>query len=103
MATNLNEMTLEDAVGEVVTGSGSTFSIQVETPDAAALGQAETELRGLPGINTSQMVSLALGGYSVMRVNFTGDIETLRAALAQRGWRVDVGTDTLRIRKEAAK
>jgi hypothetical protein len=56
-------------------------------------------LRGIPGVRTAQTASLALGGVSVMRVNFAGDQAALAAALQARGWQVQQGPGTLRIRR----
>ncbi len=94
-------VTLEDVVAEAVAGAagGSTFTVQVETPDAAALGLAESSLREIPGVRTSTTTSFALGGLSVIRVEFTGDLELLKTALTSRGWRVEAGADTLRIKR----
>ena len=36
-----------------------------------------------------------------MRVGFEGEIAALRAALEARGWRVEEGSGTLRIRRAA--
>jgi hypothetical protein len=95
--------TLEDVVAEVVNNIGvSSFTIQVDTPDATALNQAETAVSSIPGVRSSTTTSLALGGLSIIRVSFVGDINLLRTALASRGWTVEAGADTLRIRRAAA-
>lgn len=102
------EETIEDLpeellADEVVTESptaGASYTVQVDTPDARALEAAEAGLRGVPGVRASTTISLALGGVSVIRVTFDGDVGTLRTALAARGWKVDdVGGGTLRIRR----
>lgn len=77
------------------------YNVQVETPDAAALGGAEASLRGVPGVRAVETTSLALGGTSVLSVGFEGEISALRVALQARGWRVDEGPGTLRIRRAA--
>lgn len=98
-----DQPTLEEVVAEAVNGIGvSVFSIQVDTPDVAALNLAETTVRSVPGVRSSNTTSLALGGLSVIRVNFAGDINLLRTELASRGWTVEAGTDTLRIRRAPA-
>ena len=79
--------------------AGASFTIQVETPDAAALSAAEQALRAVPGVRSAATTSLALGGVSIMRVAFDGDLEALRISLAARGWRVEEGGGTLRIRR----
>ena len=92
--------TLEDAITEIANNIGvSAFTVQVDTPDAASLAFAENTLRGIPGVRSSNTTSLALGGYSVIYVNFAGNIDLLKTSLASRGWAVESGTDTLRIRR----
>ena len=81
--------------------SGSAYTVQVDTPDAAALGAAEQALRSVPGVRSAATTSMALGGVSVMRVGYDGDVEGLRISLAARGWRVDQSGGTLRIRRQA--
>jgi hypothetical protein len=98
-----DETTLEDVVAEVVDETGvSSFTVQVDTPDAAALNLAESTIRGIPGVRSSNTTSLALGSLSVIRVSFAGDINLLRTALGARGWTVEAGADTLRIKRAPA-
>ena len=66
-------------------GPRQLFSIQVDTPDAAALTRAEQAVRGLRGVVTSSTASLALGGVSVIRAAYAGDAATLRATLEGAG------------------
>ncbi|PTD17108.1 hypothetical protein [Sphingomonas fennica] len=77
------------------------YTVQVETADANALTVAESSLRAVPGVRGVDTTSLALGGTSVMRVAYEGEISGLRIALQARGWRVDEGPGTLRIRRAA--
>ncbi|SNS22996.1 hypothetical protein SAMN06295912_10315 [Sphingomonas laterariae] len=77
------------------------YNVQVETADAAALTAAEGALRGVPGVRGVETTSMALGGLSVMRVNYEGEISGLKIALQARGWRVEEGPGTLRIRRGA--
>jgi hypothetical protein len=82
----------------VPTGSASSFSIQVSTPDAASVGQAELGVSRVNGVTSALTTSLALGGTSVMRVTFVGDAEALAGALRAQGWTAQVvGGNTLRI------
>lgn len=83
------------------TDSGSSYTVQVETPDAGSLSAAEQALRSVPGVRSAVTTSMALGGVSVMRVAFDGDVAGLRISLAARGWRVDESGGTLRIRRLA--
>ncbi len=95
--------TLEDAIAEITSEVGvSAFTVQVDTPDAASLNYAEATLRSIPGVRSSGTTSLALGGLSVIRVNFAGSIDLLKTSLASRGWTVEAGADTLRIRRAPA-
>ena len=82
------------------TGAAS-FNVQFDTPDVASVSGGEAALRSIPGVRSAQTASLALGGVSVMRVAFQGDIATLAAALQARGWQVQQGAGTLRIRRGA--
>ena len=75
--------------------------MQVDTPDAASLGAAEQALRSVPGVRSAATTSMALGGVSLMRVAYDGDIEGLRISLAARGWRIEQSGTTLRIRRQA--
>lgn len=90
-----------EAIAPVVT-TGETIDIQFDTPSAAAVSQSEAALRGVPGVRSAATSSLALGGISVMRVAFDGNIAGLAAALQARGWQVEQGAGTLRIRRPAA-
>jgi hypothetical protein len=77
----------------------ANFTIQVETPNVAALNASESAIRGVPGIRSAATTSLALGGISVMRVSYDGPQASLRAALEARGWQVQEGSGVLRIRR----
>ena len=74
-----------------------TITVQVSTPDAAAVTAAESSLRGTPGVQGASTTSTAVGGTSVVRVSFAGDLEALAAALRARGWQVTTGSGALRI------
>lgn len=69
------------------TGGGS-YVVQVGTPNAAAVDSALAALRGTPGVRGASISSTAVGGVSVMRVSFSGDLTALAAALRARGWNV---------------
>lgn len=91
------QIPMEEGTAETV-----TYSIQVSTPDGAALRSAETLVRAAPGVRSALTSSLAIGGVSLMRVRFDGDLDALAAALASRGFEVRRGTGTLRISRPAA-
>jgi hypothetical protein len=80
----------------------ASFNVQYDTPDVASVSAGESTLRSIPGVRSAQTASLALGGVSVMRVSFEGDLGALAAALQARGWQVQQGPNTLRIRRGAA-
>lgn len=79
----------------------ASYTVQVETPSAAALTASETAVRGVPGVRSAATTSLALGGISVMRVTYDGPQSSLRAALEGRGWQVQEGPGVLLIRRGA--
>ena len=83
-------------------GAASSFNIQVETPNAAAVQAAEVAVSRIGGVTSALTTSLALGGTSVMRVTYTRDIAALRAALEAQGWTVQVSGNTLRISRPSA-
>jgi hypothetical protein len=77
--------------------SSTTFSLEVETPDAAAVNRAELEVSRVSGVTSALTTSLALGGTSVMRVTYMGDPASFQAALQAAGWQVAGSGTTLRI------
>ena len=82
-------------------GAVVTLLVQVETPAIGAVDASQASLRGVPGVRTVALSSLALGGISVLRVGYEGDVASLRAALEARGWQVQQGGDVLRINRRA--
>jgi len=76
-----------------------TVSIQVATPDSAAVTRAEIGVSKVPGVTSAITTSLALGGTSVMRVTYSGDPAALAAALQAQGWTVGGSGASLRISK----
>lgn len=97
------DLIVDDTPVDAVAGAdgGSSYTVQVETPDAGSLSAAEQALRSVPGVRSAATTSMALGGVSVMRVAYDGDVAGLRISLAARGWRVDENGGTLRIRRQA--
>jgi hypothetical protein len=79
------------------TAAVTTFSLQVETPDAAAVNRAELGVSRIGGVTSALTTSLALGGTSVMRVTYMGDSAAFQRALEAQGWRVSGSGSTLRI------
>ncbi|MEA3039981.1 MAG: hypothetical protein QOE79_2494 [Sphingomonadales bacterium] len=82
--------------GAAATGI-TTFSIQVETPDADSVQRAELSVSRVRGVTSALTTSLALGGTSVMRVTYAGDAAALSAALQADGWQVSGSGTSLRI------
>ncbi|MEP6786167.1 MAG: heavy-metal-associated domain-containing protein [Sphingomonadales bacterium] len=85
--------TAPEATGTAI----ASFTVQVDTPDAGAVGGIESALRGVPGVRSATTTSLALGGVSVMSVSFSGDAAALKAALLARGFKVSEAGGALRI------
>jgi len=85
--------------GETTTpaATGGSYSVQVATADARAFDAALTGIRGTPGVGGLSVSSTAIGGTSVMRVTFAGDIAGLATALRARGWQVVEGSNALAI------
>ena len=76
-----------------------TFTVQFASPDAAAVDAALGAVRASPGVKGAATTSLAMGGTSVMRVTFEGELNALADALRARGYRVTVGNNALSIRR----
>ena len=83
--------------GPTPVGAAQSFTIQVETPDPAAVNRAELSVSRVRGVTSALTTSLALGGTSTMRVTFMGDSAALRAALEGQGWNVSGSGNSLRI------
>ncbi len=78
-------------------GAAITVTIQFDTPDVGAVGRGESSVRSVAGVSSASTSSLALGGVSVMRVSFTGNLSDLASALRSKGWQVQQGSGALRI------
>jgi len=79
--------------------AAASYTVQFASPDAAAVDAALAGVRGAPGVGSAATVSLAIGGTSVMRVNYSGSLAELAAALRGHGFQVTVGAGALRIRR----
>jgi hypothetical protein len=73
------------------------FTVQYASPDVESVSATERNIAGIAGVQSASTTSLALGGTSVMRVTFRGDIAALQAALEARGYKVQASGSTLRI------
>jgi hypothetical protein len=88
-----------DAAATAAAVPTTVVTVQFVTPDAAAVDAAVGAVRRVDGVKEAATTSLAMGGTSVMRVTFAGDIDALAAALRAQGWRVTQGAAALSIRK----
>ncbi len=77
----------------------TTIAVQFDSPGAGAVTSTEAAMRAIPGVTTAATNSLALGGLSVMTVNFGGTPDAFRAALQARGWQIFGSGMTIRIRR----
>jgi hypothetical protein len=90
------------AVIPVPTGAAAPVTIQVDTPTAALIQQAEISVSRVPGVTSALTINPAVGGTSTMRVTFVGDSSSLAAALQSQGWTVQGSGSTLRISRPGA-
>lgn len=81
----------------VPSAAAITVTVQFDTPDVGAVSRGEALLRSVPGVSSASTSSLALGGVSVMRVSYSGDLAALSSALRAKGWQVQQGAGVLRI------
>ncbi len=88
-----------DVAATAAAAPTTVVTIQFTTPDAAAVDAGIGAVRRVEGVKEAATTSLAIGGTSVMRVTFSGDIDALAAALRAQGWRVTQGAGALSIRK----
>ncbi|MCU0729069.1 MAG: heavy-metal-associated domain-containing protein [Sphingopyxis sp.] len=89
--------TQDDEAPAAAPPSIASFTVQVDTPDALGVTAAEASVNAISGVEGASTTSVAIGGVSVMRVRYRGDIAALRAALAASGWRVTESGGGLRI------
>ena len=74
------------------------MTVQFASADAHSVDAALAGVRATPGVASAATTSIAIGGTSVMRVNYAGGVQDLAAALRVRGWQVSVAGNVLRIR-----
>ncbi len=75
----------------------ATYSVQFATPDAQSFDGTLSAVRTVPGVRGASVGSTALGGTSVMNVQYTGSLTELAAALSARGFTVQQGSNALAI------
>ncbi len=78
-------------------GSVALYTVQFQTPDAAAFDAILGSVRGTQGVRSAGTRSTAIGGTSVMTVSYSGSIGELAAALRARGLTVQQGSSALLI------
>lgn len=79
--------------------TAAAYTVQFASPDAKAVDAALAAVRGVSGVQSAATTSLAMGGTSIMRVTFSGNIEELAAGLKAKGYAVVTGNGALSIRK----
>ncbi len=77
--------------------AAANITVQIATPDAQAFDRALGAMRAVPGVGGVTVTSTAIGGSSVLRISFAGDLAGLAAALRARGWQVVEGNGALAI------
>lgn len=75
----------------------STITVQFATPDAGSVDATLGAVRAVGGVRGASTRSLALGGTSVMSVQFAGTLPELAAALRAQGFTVQQGGSALSI------
>ncbi|WP_235526956.1 heavy-metal-associated domain-containing protein [Sphingopyxis sp. 113P3] len=88
---------IDASVPTTVPVGAASFNVQYASPDVESVSATERNVAAIAGVQSASTTSLALGGTSVMRVTFRGDIAALKAALEARGYTVQQGGNTLRI------
>lgn len=85
--------------GAPAAGAASSYTVQFASPDARSVDAALAAVRAASGVQGASTSSIAIGGTSVMRVTYVGDLNGLAAALRARGWQVSTGGGVLSIRR----
>ena len=75
------------------------FTVQFATPNAALVDASVAAVRSAAGVRGAATSSIAIGGTSVMRVSFAGDVNALAEALRARGFQVNNVAGILVIRR----
>lgn len=87
----------DEEVTETAAPASQAYQLLIATPDAAALGAAVSQIRGIAGVDAVTESSVAIGSSSSVIVTYHGDISALRAALLARGWSADYVGGQLRL------
>lgn len=78
-------------------GSVALYTVQFQSPDAAAFGAILADVRETPGVRSTGVRSTAIGGTSIMTVSYSGSIGGLAEALRAQGFTVQQGATALLI------
>ena len=73
------------------------YQVLIYAPDALTYNYAFATLRVMPGVESVVTGNINIGGVSSASATVRGDISAARAAMAARGWTVDVSGSTVRI------
>ena len=82
---------------EVAPGEVVSYVVQFASPDQDTFSATLAGVRSAPGVRAAAVSSAAVGGTSIMRVSFEGNLSSLAAALRGRGFTVEQGGGGLRI------
>jgi len=88
---------IDNSVSTAPVAGAQSFTVQYSSPDVESVSATERAVGAIAGVQSAATSSLALGGTSVMRVTFRGDLAALKAAFEARGYKVQAGGSTLRI------
>jgi hypothetical protein len=88
---------IDNSVSTAPVAGAQSFTVQYSSPDVESVSATERNVGAIADVQSAATSSLALGGTSVMRVTFRGDLAALKAALEARGYKVQAGGSTLRI------
>jgi hypothetical protein len=98
-ATAIDDLSGLDLGTTPTPGAATEITLQFDSPNSSAVSSTESSVRAIPGVSGAVTTSLAIGGVSVMRLDYSGDPEALRSALESRGYAAGRSGSTLRIRR----
>ncbi|WP_242447386.1 heavy-metal-associated domain-containing protein [Aurantiacibacter aquimixticola] len=82
---------------DTLVAASAIYVVQVATPTSESYDTAISLIRGTPGVLGATYTSTAVGGNSIIRVTYSGELSALAAALRSRGWAVNEGSNALGI------
>ncbi|MEL7218823.1 MAG: heavy-metal-associated domain-containing protein, partial [Pseudomonadota bacterium] len=97
-ATTAPETAIPDTVAPPPSQAAVTsITIQFATPDPMTFDASLSTVRQVAGIRGVSVTSTAMGGTSVMRVSYAGELSALASELRARGFAVREGAGALAI------